>query len=142
MQTDITNKVYSFNSVIVDTIARELSRDGKVIELQPRVLDLLIYLIENCERAIGKDELLENIWPGMVISESVLSRTVMKVRKAVGDDTSQQSVIKTLHGHGYRFVAELLNENAQEPDPTPVENQVSAPASASYVSKGGKSKWR
>ncbi len=142
MQTDITNKIYSFNSVIVDTIARELSRDGKVIELQPRVLDLLIYLIENCERAIGKDELLENIWSGMVISESVLSRTVMKVRKAVGDDTSQQSVIRTLHGHGYRFVAELLNENAQEPHSTPIKNQVNAHASAGYVSKGGKRKWQ
>jgi DNA-binding winged helix-turn-helix (wHTH) protein len=56
---------------------------------------------------VGKDELLDKIWVRRITTEAALTRAIMKARKAVGDDAHSQSVIKTLHGHGYRFVAQL-----------------------------------
>jgi DNA-binding winged helix-turn-helix (wHTH) protein len=79
----------------------------KTVTGQCRAFDLLVYLLENRDRAVSKEELLESIWPGQFISETVMSSAVMKARKAVGDDAHSQSVIKTLHGYGYRFVAEV-----------------------------------
>ncbi len=69
--------------------------------MQPRVFDLLVYLATHAERAIDKDELQDAVWPGMFITETALTRAVMKARKAVDDDASQQAVIKTVHGHGW-----------------------------------------
>jgi tetratricopeptide (TPR) repeat protein len=66
----------------------------------------LVYLLAHNDRAVDKDELQDAVWPGLVVTETALTRAVMKARKAVGDDASAQKVIKTIHGHGYRFVAE------------------------------------
>lgn len=107
---------WRFGNCSVDASRRELRRDGAAVDVQPRVFDLLVYLLENHDRAVGKDELQDAVWPGMFITETALTRAVMKARKAVGDDASRQDIIKTVHGHGYRFVAELTPE-AQESAP-------------------------
>jgi len=101
------NKRYRFADVLIDKDQRLVVVEGQEVEIQPRVFDLLIYLIQKRDRAVSKQELQDQIWPGMLVSETVLSRAVMKARKAVGDDAQNQSIIKTLHGHGYRFIAEL-----------------------------------
>jgi DNA-binding winged helix-turn-helix (wHTH) protein len=75
--------------------------------MEQRAFDMLLYLIQHRDRAISKDELQEAIWPRLVLTESALTRCVMKVRRAVGDDPTRQDVVKTVHGHGYRFVAPL-----------------------------------
>ncbi len=106
------NEIYRFGAFTVDVARRELRSGGDEVEVQPRVFDLLVFLLENHERAVDKDELQDAVWPGMFITETALTRAVMKARKAVGDDASRQQVIKTIHGHGYRFVAELLPEPA------------------------------
>lgn len=110
-----------FGPFTIDAARRELRRDGQVVEVQPRVFDLLVYLAANHDRAIGKDELQDAVWPGMFITETALTRAVMKARKAVDDDASRQHIIKTVHGHGYRFVAELTTEpmTRSEPDTVP-----------------------
>ena len=90
--------------------------EGREVEVQPLVFDLLAYLIRNRDRAVSKQELQDVIWPGMFMSETVLSHTVMKARKTVGDDAQNQSVIKTLHGHGYRFVAQLEADESVVPE--------------------------
>lgn len=112
---EIEDKSYRFSHYVLSAGQRELRRGAEEIELQPRVFDLLLYLLRNRDRAIDKDELQDAVWPGMVVTETALTRAVMKARKAVGDNASAQAVIKTLHGHGYRFVAELLPEEAPEP---------------------------
>ena len=116
-----------FGPFTIDAARRELRRDGQVVEVQPRVFDLLVYLAANHDRAIGKDELQDAVWPGMFITETALTRAVMKARKAVDDDANRQHIIKTVHGHGYRFVAELtpVPTTKNEPDtiPPPVEPQ-------------------
>jgi len=99
--------VYRFDRCELDPRSRELTRDGRAVAIEQRAFNLLLYLIEHSDRAIGKDELQEAIWPRMILTESALTRCVMKARRAVGDDPHRQQVIKTIHGHGYRFVAPL-----------------------------------
>jgi pimeloyl-ACP methyl ester carboxylesterase/DNA-binding winged helix-turn-helix (wHTH) protein len=98
---------YLFGRCKLDSRSRELWRDGQAVPIEHRAFDMLLYLLEHRDRAISKDELQEAIWPRMILTESALTRCVMKVRRAVGDDPQRQSIIKTIHGHGYRFVAPL-----------------------------------
>jgi DNA-binding winged helix-turn-helix (wHTH) protein len=99
--------VYRFGRCRLDKGSRELTRDDRLAAIEHRAFDLLVYLIEHRDRAISKDELQEAIWPRMILTESALTRCVMRARRAVGDDPQLQRVIKTVHGHGYRFVAPL-----------------------------------
>ena len=115
---DIDGITYKFDEYALDTARRELRRGSSEIELQPRVFDLLHYLVRNRDRAIDKDELQDAVWPGMVVTETALTRAVMKARKAVNDDASAQTVIKTLHGHGYRFIATVDSTDTPAQDPT------------------------
>lgn len=103
---------FRFGACEVRPVTRELIRDGKLADIQPRAFDLLVYLVENPGRVVGKDELLDHVWGQRVVSESVVARTVMKARKAIGDDASEPHFILTHHGHGYRFVGELVETAA------------------------------
>jgi DNA-binding winged helix-turn-helix (wHTH) protein len=91
----------------LDARSRELTKDRRIVAIEQRAFDMLLYLIKHRDRAVSKDELQEAIWPRMVLTESALTRCVMKARRAVGDDPHRQTVIKTIHGHGYRFIAPL-----------------------------------
>lgn len=100
---------YRFADCLLDAAARELYRAGKAVATEPRVFDLLLYLIENRERTVSKDELLDTLWAGTIVTEASLTRCVMKARKAVGDSAGERAVIRTVPRRGYRFVAELKN---------------------------------
>jgi DNA-binding winged helix-turn-helix (wHTH) protein/tetratricopeptide (TPR) repeat protein len=127
---EIHSEVYRFSDYLLDAGRRELRLFDTEIQLQPRVFDLLIYLVRHRDRAVSKEELQDAVWPGMVVTETVLTRAVMKARKAVGDDAGTQSVIKTLHGHGYRFVAELQAGSALD-----TSGQGSSPEQATAVTR-------
>ncbi|MEM7053498.1 MAG: tetratricopeptide repeat protein [Pseudomonadota bacterium] len=101
---------------------RELTRDGEVVELQSRVFDLLSYLVTHRDRVVSKDELMDAVWPGRVVGEAALARAIMKARKAVQDDANQQALIRTVHGHGYHFVAECreISPATAEKNATPL----------------------
>jgi TolB-like protein len=104
---------YRFAGVTLDLESRELIRDGAPVQVEPKVWDLLVHLLENRCRAVDKDELQDRIWEGLVVTEASLTRAVMKARRAVGDEARPYRVIRTIHGFGYRFVAEV------EPAPAP-----------------------
>jgi len=78
-----------------------------VVRIEPKVFDVVRYLIAHAERVVSKDELLGQLWPGEHVSESVLPRCITVARKTLGDDPTAQRVIQTVHGRGYRFVAPL-----------------------------------
>lgn len=88
----------------LDVARRELRVGGRQVKIQPKVFKLLQYLVERPERAVSKHELMEELWPGLHVSETALTRCVMKARRAIGDKDTAASVIQTVHGHGYRFV--------------------------------------
>lgn len=98
---------YRFGECVLDTATRELYRGDDSVAIEPRVFDLLVYLIENRERTVSKAELLDTLWAGTVVTEASLTRCVMKARKAVGDDAGEGQIIRTVPRHGYRFVASL-----------------------------------
>jgi DNA-binding winged helix-turn-helix (wHTH) protein/tetratricopeptide (TPR) repeat protein len=106
-------RVYRFAGCELDVAARELRRDGKLVAVQPKVFELIAYLVEHRDRAVDKGEIQDAVWPGVIVTETSLTQAIRKARIAVGDDANLQTVIRTVHGHGYRFVAEL------EPVPHP-----------------------
>ncbi len=106
---------YRFGRCVLDLRSRELRRDAELVPIEQRAFNLLQYLIEHRDRAVSKDELQEAVWPRMILTESALTRCVMKVRRAVGDDPQRQAVIKTIHGHGYRFVAPVIDTSSASP---------------------------
>lgn len=112
---------YRFGDFELDPAVRELRRCGSSVPLEPKAFDLLCYLIENRHRTVGKDEMLEVLWPRMVVSDASLTTCIRKARKAVGDSSEAQSVIRTSQRRGYRFVAPLLSVETEGPRP-PVEN--------------------
>lgn len=103
----MSNPVFSFLDYKVVTARREISCGGKPLAVEPKVYDLLLYLLERRERAVSKEELQDAIWPKVIVTESALTRCVMKARQAVGDDSRRMRVIGTVKKSGYRFVAQV-----------------------------------
>ena len=99
--------IYTFADCQLDADRRELRRDGILLSLRPKVFDMLTLLIEQRNRVVSKDELLERVWTGRYISETTLSSCLKELRKALGDDGKKQNVIKTVRGQGFRFIATL-----------------------------------
>lgn len=99
--------IYVFGDCELDTHLYEFRKAREPLKLEPKVFDVLVYLIACRERVVTKDELLTQLWPGQYISEATLNHAVMAARKATGDTGRLQRVIRTLRRRGYRFVASL-----------------------------------
>jgi TolB-like protein len=104
-----------FEHFTIDTGQYQLSLDDKLVPVEPLVFDLLVYLIENRERVVGRDELLENLWSGKVVTDSALAARLKDARKALGDSGSKQEFIKTVHGRGYQFIAPIVESGKVDP---------------------------
>ena len=78
----------------------------------PQVFDLLVHLVENRERVVSKDDMLEAVWSGRIVSESTLTSHINAVRKAIGDNGEDQRLIRTVARKGFRFVGEIEEEQA------------------------------
>jgi len=107
----IQKLIFQFNQNSLDTAQYRLCLSGNPISIEPQVFDLLVYLIENRDRVVTREELLENLWKGKVVTDSALGVRLKGARKAVGDSGSNQSVIKTFHGRGYQFIADVLESS-------------------------------
>ena len=94
---------YAFEEWVLDTLSREVRGGDAAVPLEPQVFDVLAYLVEHHDRVVPKDELFDRIWGHRFVSDAALITRVMAARKAVGDDGRAQRLIKTVHGHGYRF---------------------------------------
>jgi len=85
----------------------ELRRDGVRVAIEPQVFDVLAYLLSHRDRVVSKHELLDEVWGTRFVSESALTSRIKSARRAVGDTGRDQRVIRTVHGRGYQFVAEV-----------------------------------
>jgi Tol biopolymer transport system component/DNA-binding winged helix-turn-helix (wHTH) protein len=99
--------VLEFSGFELDVARFELRRGGASVKLEPRPLEVLLYLASHRDRVVTKDELIERIWGVKFISESALTRCIHEARRALGDDGPQATMIKTVHGRGYRFIASV-----------------------------------
>jgi len=96
--------IYQFGEFEIDTQNYQLSNNGTAVDVEPKVYDLLCYLVVNRNKLVTRDELFENIWPGQIVSDTSLSNQIKAARKAIGDNGRAQSRIKTVHGRGYQFI--------------------------------------
>jgi DNA-binding winged helix-turn-helix (wHTH) protein/TolB-like protein/Tfp pilus assembly protein PilF len=97
--------VYEFGPFRVDPGKRLLLRNGEVVSLTPKAFEMLRTLIENNERMLQKDELLETLWPGCIVEEANLTQTIYLIRRALAESAAEQPYIETIPKLGYRFVA-------------------------------------
>ena len=99
-----------FGSCVLDVQCRTLVRDGREVHLTPKAFDLLRVLAEHAPRALTKTELLEHLWPNTFVSDDALARLISDVRVTIGDSARQPTLIRTIHGFGYAFAAEVLSD--------------------------------
>src|SRR5262245_27325367 len=85
-----------------------VKRGDRAVDLEPKVFDVLRFLITRRDRLVTKEELLENVWPGTFVAPNALTRAVAQLRKALGDDADQPRYIETVAKRGYRFVAPVV----------------------------------
>jgi TolB-like protein/Tfp pilus assembly protein PilF len=130
LRNSITAMIYSSAHFSVDTSAFRLERDGKSCALEPQVFDLIVYLIEHRDRVVTRDELLDNLWQGRIVSESAINARIKLARKALGDDGKQQRFIKTIHRRGYQFVGEIngASQAAAQPAVVPAWPSLDKPS--------------
>lgn len=102
------SEVYRFGEFILEPAQQRLiGTGGRPIALTPKAFDTLWYLVERSGELITKRELLERVWPNVVVEEAILARNVADLRKALGDDPNAPRFIETLPKRGYRFIARV-----------------------------------
>jgi TolB-like protein len=104
--------IYQFGPFELDLSTVELRVDGKPCSLEPQVFALLALLVENHDRLVSKDEIIEKVWDGRVVSDAAVASRVKYARQALGDDGQSQRFIKTIHSKGFRFVAQVRASRA------------------------------
>ncbi|MES2684400.1 MAG: tetratricopeptide repeat protein [Pseudomonadota bacterium] len=111
---DAASRAYRwrFGGVVLDGRSLELSLDEQQVKLEPKPMELLLYLLRHPGEVVTKEELLENLWAGRFLSESVLTKTMAKLRQGLHDES--QGLIKTVHGFGYRLAAPVTAEATEQ----------------------------
>ncbi len=103
---------FLFRDHLLDTDRRELSREQVPVSVEPQVFDLVVHLMENRDRVVSKDELIDKIWHGRSVSESTLTSRINAARKAIGDSGANQTLIRTIARKGFRFVGDVETKSA------------------------------
>jgi TolB-like protein/cytochrome c-type biogenesis protein CcmH/NrfG len=107
---------FQFEDFVLDPDRRELRRDGALVAVEPQVFDLINYLVQHRDRVVSKDDMLDAVWNGRVVSESTLSSRINAARRALRDSGDEQRLIRTVARKGVRFVGVVAG--AAQPSPT------------------------
>ena len=102
--------IFRFGDHVLDIERRELRRGAEPVALEPQVFDLLVYLVRNRGRVVSKDDLIDSVWGGRIVSDSALTTRLNAARKAVNDNGAAQRVIRTVHRKGVRFIGEVRED--------------------------------
>jgi len=114
----------------IDPTRHEVRRAGESVHIEPQVFDLIVHLMRNRDRIVSKDELIETIWNGRIISEAALSSRVNGARRVLGDNGNDQVFIRTLHKRGFRFVADVQEVTISPDQGVPLAPVAVAPDNA------------
>jgi TolB-like protein/Tfp pilus assembly protein PilF len=112
---------FAFDDHVLDAARRELRRNGIVVPVEPQVFDLLLYLIENRERVVSKEDIYGAVWKGRFVSESTLTSRINAARMALGDSGAVQRLIRTIPRKGFRFVSEVTDGGRGFSAPLPAQ---------------------
>jgi TolB-like protein len=114
-----TAVIFLFENHELDANRRELRCDSELVALEPQVFDLLLYLVQNRDRVVTKQDLIASVWGGRIVSESTVDSRINAARKAVGDNGKAQRLIRTSARKGIRFVAEVRENRPSPPSDRP-----------------------
>jgi predicted ATPase/DNA-binding winged helix-turn-helix (wHTH) protein len=129
--------VHAFADCELDEQLFQLRRGSRVVAIEPKVFDVLSYLLRHRDRVVTKEELLDAIWGGQAVSESVLPKCINVARRAVGDGRTRQQIIQTVHGRGYRFIATVTQRDPAIAAAVPLPPPIPEPRSRSpFVGRG------
>ncbi len=108
---------YVFGDFELDDTIFELRRGGHAVQLRPQALDVLLLLVRARERVVTREELLDEVWPGTVVSPTALAQAIIAARRALGDDPDEPRIIQTVRARGYRFILPVVEakESARVP---------------------------
>jgi DNA-binding winged helix-turn-helix (wHTH) protein len=98
---------FTFEDYVLDPERRELTRGAEPVAIGPQVFDLLLHLVRNREHVVSKDELLDGVWDGRIVSESTLTSHINAASKALADNGQEQRLIRTVARKGFRFVGDV-----------------------------------
>ena len=115
------SSVYRFGPFALDPSAFRLLRDEQVIQLSPKIIDLLLYLVARPSVLVSKDELFKALWPDVAVTDNALTQAVSELRQALGDDPSEPSYIQTVARRGYRFIAPVSSGVVSHVAPSSVQ---------------------
>jgi DNA-binding winged helix-turn-helix (wHTH) protein len=102
------DRVLAFGAFEVSLATYELRRDGAVLSIQKKPLDVLVYLLERHGRVVSKEELIRAVWPGMNVSCHALTSALRDLRRALGGSGAPESrIVTTVRGRGYQFVPQV-----------------------------------
>ena len=105
---------FRFGDFTLDEERLELARGGAKLAIQPQPRDVLLHLLKNRHRVVGKRELVDAVWGGVMLSETVLAQTMLRLRRALEDDPEQPRMVETIRGRGYRFIASVTEHVAHD----------------------------
>jgi TolB-like protein len=110
--------IYGFGNFVLDTGRRELRHGGALVAVEPQVFDLLTFLIGARDRVVSRDDILDAVWHGRIVSEATLSSRLNAARTSIGDTGAEQRLIRTLPRKGVRFVGDVREVAEPAPEPT------------------------
>ena len=99
------DKKYRVGDFTIDAALFRVTSGSEVVPVEPKVFDLLVYLIRHRDRVLSRDELFQKVWDGREVSDATLSNHIKSARRALGDSGELQQTIQTVRGRGYQFVA-------------------------------------
>lgn len=115
----MTRRIYHFGDRSIEVATRELRHGAQRVSLPPTAFDCIAYLLEHRDRAVGRDELVAAVWGKVDVSENLLGKTLVKARRAVGDNGAQQKIILTVPRFGFHWVAAVsVDENPADASAT------------------------
>ena len=130
---------YRFGPFLVDRAGYRVLRGGEVVDLTPKLLDLLLHLVDRPGTLVTKDELLEALWPDANVTENALAQAMSELRQALGDNAGSPQFIKTVARRGYRFIAPVENiESAAHIERGEAAGARAAPAGDRSIASPGK----
>ena len=114
---------YHFEDFALDGERRELRRGNELVPVEPQVFDLLQFLIRNRERVVSKDDLVDAVWQGRIVSDATLASRVNAARNALQDSGEEQRLVRTILRRGFRFVGTVREEGGPDDDGTGAASQ-------------------
>jgi DNA-binding winged helix-turn-helix (wHTH) protein len=103
-----------FGDCEINLERRELWRAKRAVHVEPQVFDLLVYLVQNRDRVVSKDDLIASVWGGRIVSESTLTSRINAARTAVGDSGRKQQLIRTIPRKGLRFIGAVHTQGGDD----------------------------